>query len=212
MEPIKIVIADDHTLFREGLAMLINSTLQFRVTQHAKDGEQLLELLDRLKDSADFPNICLLDINMPVLNGYDTMKVLAERHRQLPVLALTMYEADFSVLSMISLGASGFLPKNFHKDKLLEALESLATGDFYFPEEIARGLIAHNKAVPGLSDREIEFLGYCHCDLSYKAIADKMFVSERTVHSYRDSLFLKLNCRTRNALVAYAFRTGIITG
>jgi len=209
---VKIVVTDDHTLFREGLAMLINTTEQFTVTQHANDGAQLLELLEELNNTEQFPDICLLDINMPVLNGYDTMKVLAERYPKLPVLALTMYEADFSVLSMVSLGARGFLPKNFHKEKLIEALGSLASGDFYFPEEISRWLIAHNKVIPGLSDREIEFLGYCHCDLSYKAIADKMFVSERTVHSYRDSLFLKLNCRTRNALVAYAFRTGIVTG
>ncbi|ULT39844.1 response regulator transcription factor [Niabella defluvii] len=153
----------------------------------------------------------MLDINMPVLNGYDTMKLIGEQYADLPVLVLTMYDADYSVLSMLRNGARGFLPKNCGKQVLLHALEVISNGEFYIPQTLSRKLVAGSKnEVPGLTDREVEFLGYCHQDLSYKEISEKMHVSERTVHGYRNNLFLKLDRNSRSSLVDYAFKTGII--
>jgi DNA-binding NarL/FixJ family response regulator len=152
-----------------------------------------------------------IDINMPVLNGYETIKLITEHHPSLPVMALTMYLADYSMLQMLRLGARGFVAKNCGKELLLEALETLCNGDFYIPPQLSRMLIAGNASeVAGLTEREVEFLSYVHLDLTYKAIAEKMLVSERTVHGYRNNLFFKLDLKSRSGLVDYAFKTGII--
>lgn len=212
MSKTRIIIADDHTLFREGMELLINSTENFVLSAQAQNGQELLSLLHKYSGTGDFPDICLLDINMPELNGYETMKIIHEQFPQLPVLALSMLDADFSVLKMIHQGAMGFLHKNCQKQELLDALDHLISGDFYFSKAISKALVtARRNPVPGLSDRETEFLSYCHLDLSYKDIAERMYVGERTVHGYRDSLFSKLNVNTRNSLVAFAFKTGIIS-
>lgn len=192
--------------------MLLESTDSFRVMKQVGNGRELLEQLDHSKDMENAPHIVLLDVNMPLLNGYETMKMLQEHYSYLPVLVLTMYEANFTILNMIRLGARGFLAKNCKKDVFVDALEHMRDGDFYIPKEFSKMLMTSSfNKVPGLSDREIEFLGYCHLDLSYREIGERMFVSERTVHGYRDSLFLKLNRKSRNGLVAYAFNTGIVT-
>lgn len=208
---VKVIIADDHELFREGLAMLINSTDEFRVTLQATEGNHLLQLLSLLSNSQDFPDICLLDINMPELNGYDAMKVINTKYPNLNVLALSMLDAAYSILNMLTLGAKGFLHKNCHKDELLDALEHLSTGDFYIPRHYAKLLVPGKKnEISGLTSREIDFLQYCHLDLSYREIGERMNVSERTVHGYRDSLFTKLDCKSRNGLIAFAFKAGVI--
>ncbi len=205
------MVVDDHILFREGIELILSTTDQFIVNLQAENGRECLELLARYKGSEQFPDVCLLDINMPVLNGYETIKLITEHHPSLPVMALTMYLADYSMLQMLRLGARGFVAKNCGKELLLEALETLCNGDFYIPPQLSRMLIAGNASeVAGLTEREVEFLSYVHLDITYKAIAEKMLVSERTVHGYRNNLFFKLDLKSRSGLVDYAFKTGII--
>jgi len=209
----EIVIADDHTIFREGIVYLINSTGAFRVTMEAENGNQLLKQLRSLVPADHFPDLCLLDINMPEVNGYDTMKMLSQEFPHLPVIVLSMHDGAFSISNMLKLGAEGFLTKGSSREELLEALSYIRDGGYYISRGLAKTItITKTKRVPGLSDRETEFLSYCHLELSYKEIADRMKISERTVHSFRDNLFLKYDISTRNALVAFAFRVGIISG
>lgn len=213
MNKVKIVIADDHALFREGMALLINAMQDFALTNQAKDGQELLDLLGALEGTNDFPEICLLDINMPIMNGYEAMKLLNAKYPFLPVLALSMIDSDFSIKSMISDGAKGFLHKNCNRDELLDALECLIKGEYYFSKSLPHvSITVRRNPVPGLTDRELEFISYCPLNLSYKEIGEKMAVSERTVHWYRDSLFNKLNIKKINELIAFAFKTGIISG
>lgn len=205
------MVVDDHVLFREGIELILSTTNEFVVNLQAENGTECLELLDLHKGSDQFPDVCLLDINMPLLNGYETMRLISERHHSLPVLALTMYLADYSMLQMLRLGARGFIAKSCGKEMLLEALDTLSNGDFYIPPQLSRMLIAGNASeVAGLTDREVEFLSYVHQDITYKSIAEKMLVSERTVHGYRNNLFFKLDLKSRSGLVDYAFKTGII--
>lgn len=207
----RIIIADDHPIFREGIAALINSTDDFRITLEAEDGHQLLKLLQDLSGSDQFPDMCLLDINMPGLNGYDTMKALSQDFPNLSVLVLSMFDAPYNVVSMLKLGAKGFITKGCKRDELIDALIYMRDGDFYISTHVAKTLKSSRaKEVPGLSERETEFLSYCHLDLSYKEIADRMEISERTIHTFRDNLFGKYDIRSRSGLIAFAFKTGII--
>lgn len=208
-----IAIADDHDLFREGIKLVLENTPDFHLAYEVSNGRQLMTLLDGLAGTLDFPGIVLLDINMPELNGYETMQLLCEHYPDLAVLVLTMHTVDYSVLSMLRLGARGFLPKSSKKETFLDALASLMAGDYHIPQELSKLFVtSQHRPIPGLTAREIEFLGYCHQELSYKEIAEKMICSERTVHSYRDKLLLKLNRKSRNGLTAYAYDIGIITG
>lgn len=207
----RIVIADDHPIFTEGIASLINSTDTFRITLEAEDGHQLLEMLKALSGTEQFPHICLLDINMPELNGYETMKYLSHDYPDLSVLVLSMFDATYNVINMLKLGAKGFITKGCKRNELIEALTYIRDGDFYISTQVAKTLKSSKaKEVPGLSERETEFLSHCHLDLSYKEIADKMAISERTIHTFRDNLFGKYNIRSRSGLIAFAFKTGII--
>ncbi|MCH5717793.1 response regulator transcription factor [Niabella hibiscisoli] len=208
-----IAIADDHDLFREGIKLVLDNTADFHLAYEVSNGRELISLLDELAGTSSFPGIVLLDINMPELNGYETMQLLGQRYPETPVLVLTMHTVDYSVLSMLRLGARGFLPKSSKKETFLEALANLMAGDYHIPRELSKLFItSQGRQVAGLTAREIEFLGYCHQDISYKEIAEKMICSERTVHSYRDKLLLKLNRKSRNGLTAYAYDIGIITG
>jgi len=212
MQKIRVSIADDNIFFRETLAMLFNEPgSDFKLVIEAENGKDLLEQLAALSGSEKFPELCLLDFKMPEMNGLETMKRLDQLYPDLHVLALSLYDTDFNVLTMIRHGARGFLTKNSPIRRLLHASKTVAKGDYYIPPEASRMLVLKGKSqVPGLTEKEIEFLTYCHKELTYKEIGEKMFLSERTIHTYRDNLFEKLNIKSRTGLVAYAFKIGLV--
>lgn len=203
----KIAFADDHVVMRSGLANIISSFPEFEVTIQANDGRELLELL---KQAPNLPGLILLDINMPRLDGYKTMAVLKEKYPEIPVLALSMYEEEYSILQMFRLGARGYLEKHKNTKELHSALKIIDSGEYYYsPDMSTRIFEMIQKQQHYFTERETEFLGYCNTELTYREIAEKMHASERTVHGYRDALFSKLNLKTRVGLAAFAHKTGI---
>lgn len=207
---IRIAIADDHTVMRSGLAELIRTLGDFEIMMQVSNGVLLLEELGK---SEVLPHVCILDINMPELNGYETTMQLKEQYPQIPVLALSMYENEFSIVKMLRCGAKGFLHKGADPEELMLAIQTVCTGAYFHSEMMIINTIRRSNGAQGMTitDRETEFLEHCCTDLSYKEIAVKMGVSLHTVHGYRDTLFSKLRLKSRTALAVYALKKGVVT-
>lgn len=206
-EKILIAIVDDHTLFRNGVASLMGEFEELEVVFEAENGEQMQYMLAK----HPLPQVILMDINMPVMDGYLTTKWVKEKYPQIKVLALSMFEDDKAVIRMIKSGANGYVLKESKPRELLEAIKAINEKGSFINEMVSGKLIRKvaDDESPDFSKKEFEFLRLCCSELTYKEIADKMFVSPRTVDNYRESLFLKLNLKTRTGLVLYAIQNEI---
>jgi DNA-binding NarL/FixJ family response regulator len=208
-----IAIIDDHLLIGKALSAIIEHFSRYKVLYECENGQALIE---RLNQKKNIPDIILLDIVMPVMDGFETALWLKENHPQILVMALTMQNDDESLIKMIQCGAKGYLHKNVHPVEFEKALDMLVQKGFYYPDW-ATSRVLSSIATAGdkqqadftLTDREKEFMKYACSELTYKEIGEKMFCSVRTVEGYRDALFEKLAIKTRVALALYAVKTGL---
>ena len=212
-EKFGVALVDDHILLRNGLANLIRDFGDYDVLFEANNGRQLLEQLDRL----DVPDIVLLDINMPEMDGYDTAAWLKLHHPDIKVLALSMFDKEKPIIRMLKHGARGYILKDCEPSELRAALSSVLNKGYYYSEMVTSRLI-HNinqSDGPGfrdhaaLSEKETKFLRLICQEMTYKEIADAMYLSPRTIDGYRDVLFEKLQVKTRVGLVIYAIKNDI---
>jgi DNA-binding NarL/FixJ family response regulator len=188
---------------------MIDSFGPFRVIIEAGDGKDMLQ---KLGETKELPDICILDINMPELDGYGALVLIKQKWPDMKVLALSMYNNEFTIIRMLRSGANGYLLKNCDPYEFRNALLSIHDKGFY-----DEGLIEKNIFNRSLKDqlititpKELEFLQLCCSELAYKEIADRMNISPRTVEDYRDNLFKKLKLNTRTGLVLYAMKAGLI--
>lgn len=207
-----IAIVDDHILIAKALTGIIENFDNFQVLFEVENGQQLIQKLNNKKN---IPDIILLDVNMPIMNGFETANWLSENLPQVQILALSMQNDELSLINMIKSGANGYILKNAHPTELEKALNALVTNGSYYPDWVANKLISSltkdKKSLQNnikLSEKEIVFLKYCSTELTYKEIADKMFCSPRTVEGYRDSLFEKLSIKSRVGLAVFAIKNG----
>jgi two-component system, NarL family, invasion response regulator UvrY len=211
-----IALADDHVVMRNGLASLLKD-LGYSILYEADNGKDFIE-----KTKKDhLPDVALLDINMPKMDGYETALWLKENFPDVKVLALSMYDDDGAIIRMLKNGAKGYVLKDSNIADVKAAIESVVSKGYYYSELVTGKLIhsinhldepdhASIKEMLKLNSREIEFLKLACTEMSYKEIAEKMFLSPRTVEGYRDSLFEKLNLRSRVGLVLFAIKNGIV--
>ena len=204
-----IIIVDDHLLIAKALEEFINNFEDFEVINIAENGKNLIEILEQKKS---IPDIILLDISMPVMDGFETVLWLKEHYPKISTMALTMQGDDKSVINMVKDGAKGYLLKNTNPQELEKALTKLMSDGFYYPDWASKIIFSNfnNQKDEKIkfSERETEFLKYTVTELSYKEIADKMCCSPRTVESYRDHLCEKLNLKTRVGLAVFAIKNG----
>jgi len=209
---IRIALADDHAIVRKGLAELINGVEGFQITLDADNGE---ELLQKLKTADPKPDVCILDINMPVKNGYETAAAIREQYEDMNILALSMYDSEFNIIKMLRAGAQGYLLKNVSPSELKRAITDVYQHGFYHSELVTGRMLRmlHDRKTgkAELSQNEEEFLRLCCSEFTYKEIAEKMYKSPRTIDGYREDLFTKLEITSRTGLVLYALKTGIAT-
>jgi DNA-binding NarL/FixJ family response regulator len=205
-----IVIVDDHLLIAKALEGIIGNFKDFEVIYVAENGKDLIQ---KFESNSRIPDIILLDISMPIMDGFETVLWLKQNRPAIKVMALSMQGDDKSVIKMIRNGAKGYLLKNTHPKELEHALTKLHEDGFFYPEWASKIIFSNmnNEDPKGnirISEREKEFLKYTVTELSYKEIADKMCCSPRTVESYRDQLCDKLDLKTRVGLAVFAIKNG----
>lgn len=209
---IHIAIADDHVLFRKGISELMSDFPELEVIIDADNGADFLQKLSAAKVK---PDVCLLDINMPVMDGFEAAKAIKEKWPQIKILAVSMYDQDFTIIRMLHNGATGYVLKDIEPEELRVAITQIHDTGFYLTKavtpavlDIAQQLDEDEKHQP-ITKNEIQFLKLCCTELTYKEIADKMGCSPRTIDGYRDKLFSKLHVTSRTGLAMYAIREGI---
>lgn len=211
-----VVIVDDHKLFSSALAELIGRFDRYEVLYQVHSGR---DLLDRFTSPRNIPDVVLLDINMPGMDGFETAARLREKYEDVKVLAVSMHNDEESVVRMIRAGARGYVLKDAQPDELRVALDTLCERGVYYSEMVTTHLvnaITHDRTPEalakekGLTPRELEFLRYACSELTYKEIADRMNLSIRTVDGHREALFDKLEVRSRVGLVLYAISNRIV--
>ncbi|HEY0652692.1 MAG TPA: response regulator transcription factor [Chryseosolibacter sp.] len=215
--PIKLALVDDHKLFRKGLISLIevahpNTVILFE----ANNG---IELQQKIESGA-LPDIVLMDVNMPGLDGFLSVQWLKQKFPEVKVLVISMIEKEETIVQMLKLGVRGYLCKDVEPKELGEALQAVAGKGFYYTDFVT-GKLVH--ALQGdsdggqnvrdahqMNDREREFLKLACSEMTYHEIAGKMFLSPKTIDGYRNTLFEKLNVKSRIGLVMYAIKNGLV--
>lgn len=214
--PFNIMLADDHVLLRNALGRFLENDDCFRVTDVLSDGQELME---KIREGRK-PDVVLLDLNMPRMDGFETSKWLSRNHPDIKILVLTMYDSETALIRLLQDGVRGFLKKDAHPNELKHALVTVAEDGYYYTgnthgklsawfrkSKDSRGSLDKNL----LSEREIDFLKLASTDMTYKEIAMKMNVSTRNVDNYRDLLFEKLDVKSRVGLAVFAVRSGIVS-
>ncbi len=213
----KVAITDDHTLLRHGLAGLVNSFSNFTVILEAGNGKELQHVLD----PQNLPDVVLMDINMPEMDGYETALWLRKTYPQVRILALSMMDSESSIIRMIKNGARGYVLKDSEPSELNDALNAVLTKGYYYNDLVTGKLIFsinklgdeenEMKSLLNLSEKEIQFLKLVCTDLTYKEIADRMNLGIRTIDGYRDTLFYRLQVKSRVGLVLFAIKNNLVT-
>lgn len=203
-----IIIVDDHNLFAQSLKGLIASFQKFEVAEVFKNGQ---ELIDHLSTTSVLPDIILLDVRMPVMNGIETMDWIHKNRPDQKVLALTMEHDEETIIKMIKLGCRGYLLKDIDPDEFLHALTCVNESGYFLNEESSvASCSSKDKDIDKLSQREQEFLNLACSELTYKQVADEMNLSPKTIDGYRENLFHKLQVRSRVGLVLFAVKNNMV--
>ncbi|GEO03140.1 DNA-binding response regulator [Adhaeribacter aerolatus] len=213
-EKIKVALVDDHKLFRKGMVELVNNFSGYHVIWEANNGRELIQKFQ----TETAPDIVLLDINMPEMDGYETAAWLRQNYPKVLVLTLSMYDHEEAIIKMLRAGAKGHILKDADPQELKTALQALIKKGFYYSELVSGTLLnslsrdpENNKKAADLiklNERESEFLKLACTELTYKEIADIMCLAPRTIDGYREALFDKLQVKSRIGLVLYAIKTG----
>lgn len=204
---LKIFLVDDHSLFREGLKFLLSNCDFIEEIHEAENGQELLENISSKK-----PDIILMDIEMPVLNGIDTTKRVMEKYPDIKIIALSMYADEGFYTEMIEAGAKGFLLKNSSFENVQRAILEVNDGRNYFSPEILESIVKNLNKKPVspksnvLSKREIEVLIHICQGLSNNEISEILFISKRTVDKHRENILLKTQSKNTAELVVYAIK------
>lgn len=208
-EKIKIALVDDHTLFRSGLASLLSEFEEITIAFEATNG---MDLQAKIKHHEDI-QLILMDINMPIMDGFTATKWMKVNYPAIHILALSMFEDEKSIINMIKAGANGYMLKESKSTELLAAIKTMIEKGFYINELVSGRLLVsmkNNDPKDNLTDKELTFLQHCASELTYKEIASLMNISPRTVDNYRESLFAKLSLKSRTGLVVYGIKNDLI--
>ncbi|MFK8103089.1 MAG: response regulator [Saprospiraceae bacterium] len=217
MNALKIAITDDEALFRRGLVMIVDDFEQMSVCLQAEDGQHLI---DQLRAGTILPDILLLDLQMPNLNGIETTKVLQAEFPNIKIIILTTHFSKGFIINMIELGAASYLPKNTEPEVMEHTIRNVAEKGFYYTDEVL-AVIRENMSTKKnikpqtsftikFTNREIEILQLICEQYTTQEIGKKLFISPRTVDGHRNNILEKTQSRNTAGLVVYALENGIV--
>ncbi len=209
---IKVVLVDDHALLRSGLAGIV-ADLGYQVLYECDNGRQLVNEIN----TRELPDVVLMDINMPEMNGFETTLWLKKNHPFINVIALSMRDDERSIIKMLRNGAQGYILKDIKPAELKAAIDAVSTMGYHYSEHVTGNLIHAAKLSAdtdvfkehNLKPKDIHFLKLICTEMTYKEIAEHMNLSPRTIDGYRDELFAELGLKSRVGLVLFALRNGI---
>jgi DNA-binding NarL/FixJ family response regulator len=211
--PIRIVLADDHEIFRDGFKVMLRKQDEVELVGEASNGEELLAQVEQLK-----PDVIVTDIQMPKMNGIEAAKKLTELYPYIGIIALSMFDEESHIVEMLEAGALGYLLKNAHKHEILDAIRTVNLNQTYYCSTTSGKLakmIARSKFQPSMTKqpefnaKEIEIIRYICEERTNKEIADLLHLSVRTIEGYRDKIFEKVNAKNAAGVVVYAIRNNI---
>lgn len=213
---INVLIADDHTLFRKGLSMMVQTFPGVESVQNVENGQLALDVLKEQQI-----DILLLDLEMPVLDGRETAKKVVSKFPDTHIIMISMHDSLALISDLIEIGVHSYLLKSAEPEEVQKAIVSVLNNDFYYNQLVARAL--HQKVKHGgvskpffsdksqLTKREIEILELICQELTMKQIGEKLFISEQTIHTHRKNLMRKTDCRNAVGLVKYAIQNQIVS-
>ena len=203
----KVIIADDHTLFRQGLKLILEDISNIEVIADVANGKELIETARELQ-----PDLIIMDINMPLINGIESSRILLHEYPDLKILVVSMYGDEQYYNSVIENGVKGFILKDAENTELRAAVSAILNGKTYFSQELLLKLIKNRKNSDQISitQRERQILEMICQGFNSSEIATKLFLSERTVENHRANLLDKTGCRNSLSLVLYAFRNNLV--
>ena len=208
MNRIKVLLVDDHQIIIDGLKSLLKNSDEIIVVAEANNGREALRILDILEI-----DVVLMDIDMPVLNGIDTLKEIGKQSFGVKVIILSMHNEAGMIKSLMSIGANGYLLKSCAQEELIGAIRKVASGQSYFSTEVTLSLLntaQSNQPIELLTERETEIIKLIAEGYSNKEIGSKLFISHRTVDTHRTNLMKKLDVGNIAGLISYAIRNGIV--
>lgn len=215
MRPLKIYIADDHTLFRKAMVNLLRSFERIIEVKDAENGKELLALIKN-----EVPDVVLVDLQMPVMDGSEASSQIIQKYPDVKIIVLTMHDSNKFILHMMDMGVHAFLLKNTEPDELEQAIYAVADKDFYHNELVATVLRKNvkdrrsgqrpNFEQADLTDREREILLLICQELTMKEIGQRLYLSENTVRNHRVNIMDKVGVNNIVGLVKYAYETGIM--
>lgn len=211
LNPVLIAYAEDHTSVRKSIISYIHDLGGIKVIIDAANGKELIE---KIEESDVKPHVCLIDIRMPELNGFETISTIKQKWKGIKTLVLTTYVEEMYVLRMIRAGVNGYLSKACDPEEIKEAVLSIHQKGIYFSdlfaEKLAIALQRQESKIPNFTEKELTFLKYCCSDMTYLQIAQVMKSTPKSIEGYRDSLFKKLQVNSRVSLALFAVRSGIV--
>lgn len=209
---VHIAYSEDHTLVRKGIISLLSTLGGIVVDIEAENGKELIRQLEK---ATQLPDVCMLDINMPHMDGFETLAVIKHNWPEMKTLVLTVYDEELYRIKMIRSGTNGYLLKNCHPEEIKKALQCICSRGYYYSEiansQYFHSILTKKIKLPNFTPGEIEVLKYSCTDLSYAQIGEKMGTSQRSAEGYRDSLFKKLGVHSRSSLVLCAVKYGFVS-
>lgn len=214
-DKIKLVIADDHEIFRDGLALMLSKQKNLELAGQAENGKELVEMVNSLN-----PDIILTDIKMPIMDGVEAARLILEKNADRRIIALSMFDEENLIVDMLETGAKGYLLKNADKQEILDAISTVYENNNYYCRLTSARLATmivkskfnpYKKSKPvEFSDREKEIIQYICQQLTAQQIADKLFLSKRTVEGYRTKILEKMNVKNTAGVVIFALKHQLI--
>lgn len=216
MKTIRIAIADDHKLFRMGLSQILDLQEDLKVVQHAENGLDLMEHVESLR-----PDVVLLDMEMPVMGGKETLPMLKEKYPDIRVLVLSMHQHNAFIVHMMEVGANGYLLKDTTPQEVIRAIRVVMEDGLYFNSKVSRALLA---GLPGskvnvesnhsisetLGSRDLEVLRLICMEYTTAQIAEELFLSPKTIEGYRKQLLEKTGTKNVAGLAIFAVRNNLV--
>lgn len=212
---IKIIIADDHEIFRDGFKLMLSKQKDIELIGEAANGRDLVELVN-----AQLPDLVITDIKMPIMDGIEAAKKIAAQHPDMGIIGLSMFDEDDLIIDMLEAGAKGYLLKNANKEQIIEAIKTVYQGHPYYCRSTSNKLtqmIARSRFNPykkkeavAFTEREQEIISLICQELTNKEIADKLFLSSRTVEGHRVKIMEKMDVKNPVGLVVYALKHGLV--